>query len=314
MSDAGGADAAIVVGVDDSPAALRATTWAAVSAAGHGRPLHLVSVIDPVVPYGTGIGLAADHFVELEAEGHARLDAARAVAEREIGPGFAHGPRVSAELAVDRAPALLTERAQSAFRVVIGGPADAAATRPLGPVAAALLSHAPCQVAVVRSVERPRRRPGPVVVGVDGSPASVSAMWAAFDEAAATRNALIAVHAAGGSTRQRLRHRRGRARAESEIADRFALVERFADLRQWYPEVEVDPVVAEEEPATALLSYAATAALLVVGTTGHGELRGRLLGSTSHELARSARCPLLVVPEPSRTRGHHTRRKEKAGS
>jgi len=42
--------------------------------------------------------------------------------------------------------------------------------------------------------------------------------------------------------------------------------------------------------------FSASVDLLVVGSRGYGPL-GRLVhGSTSHRLARLARCPLLVLP------------------
>ena len=42
--------------------------------------------------------------------------------------------------------------------------------------------------------------------------------------------------------------------------------------------------------------------LLVIGSRGHGPLRRLLLGSTTAHLARSARCPVLVLPQGCRPR------------
>ena len=51
--------------------------------------------------------------------------------------------------------------------------------------------------------------------------------------------------------------------------------------------------------AEELAIYSASVDLLVVGSRGYGPL-GRLVhGSTSSKLARSARCPLLVLPRPA---------------
>jgi nucleotide-binding universal stress UspA family protein len=45
--------------------------------------------------------------------------------------------------------------------------------------------------------------------------------------------------------------------------------------------------------------------LLVLGSRGHGSLRRLLLGSTSAHLARSARCPVLVLPAGCRPPPDH---------
>jgi Universal stress protein family len=49
---------------------------------------------------------------------------------------------------------------------------------------------------------------------------------------------------------------------------------------------------------------ARAADLLVVGSRGHGILRGLLLGSVARQCAMRATCPVLVVhPETARTSG-----------
>jgi nucleotide-binding universal stress UspA family protein len=59
---------------------------------------------------------------------------------------------------------------------------------------------------------------------------------------------------------------------------------------------DVEPHAAYGEPAEELALYSASLDLLVVGSRDYGPL-GRLIhGSTSQQLARTARCPLLVLP------------------
>lgn len=53
-------------------------------------------------------------------------------------------------------------------------------------------------------------------------------------------------------------------------------------------------------PGDELLAFADQVDLLVVGSRGHGPLRRRLFGSTSADLARRARVPVLVFPHGSR--------------
>jgi nucleotide-binding universal stress UspA family protein len=49
-------------------------------------------------------------------------------------------------------------------------------------------------------------------------------------------------------------------------------------------------------PSVELLRFGDQVDLLLVGSRNHGRVRRRLLGSTSRDLVRSLRCPVLVVP------------------
>ncbi|WP_216592419.1 universal stress protein [Verrucosispora sioxanthis] len=50
--------------------------------------------------------------------------------------------------------------------------------------------------------------------------------------------------------------------------------------------------------ATAPVSAARGADLLVLGSHGHGRLRHTVLGSVSEECVRKATCPVVVLPVP----------------
>lgn len=63
--------------------------------------------------------------------------------------------------------------------------------------------------------------------------------------------------------------------------------------------IEIDRHVAEGAAANVLLTRAANADLLVVGTRGHGGFRGLLLGSVSHQCVTHAPCPVVAVPTPA---------------
>jgi nucleotide-binding universal stress UspA family protein len=305
------ASTGLVVGVDGGTPALHATEWAAATAARRHRSLSLVAAMHSPTPYGTGIGMPPDHFLTLETEARSWVERAREVAEEMGGASL----EIGTELVVGNPVSVLAERARQAACTVIGGHPPQDHGR-LGAVAAGLMGHVPCPVAVVRWSQGRSRPPGegPVVVGVDGSLTSVEAVVVAYEEAALREAPLIAVHAASGSRRGLFHHHTEGPWGEGPTAEAITLAERLAGMREWYPEVEVERVVSRNRPTDALLRHAASAQLLVVGSTGHREMSGRLLGSTSHALARSAPCPVLVVPRGTRTQTHsRNRRREKTG-
>lgn len=130
-----------------------------------------------------------------------------------------------------------------------------------------------------------------VVVGVDGSDASRYAVeWAA--DYAQHAGAALEVHTAYSPgyefvTRQEVRKMLG------EIAD-----EAVARAKKCAPDVPVTAVVHEEWPTKALLKGAQGADLLVVGSRGHGELGGMLIGSVSLHASMHAPCSVVVVRPP----------------
>ena len=59
--------------------------------------------------------------------------------------------------------------------------------------------------------------------------------------------------------------------------------------------IPVTTLVAEGNPARALLDAAESADLLVVGSRGHGGFTGVLVGSVSQQCVHHATCPIVVV-------------------
>lgn len=137
-----------------------------------------------------------------------------------------------------------------------------------------------------------------VVVGVDGSPGSLAALRFAVEEARARGALLRAVLAwsipIGGDLPGALVPdlvADFQREAEQELADVLASVDTSR--------VEIEPVTVEGPAARSLLRASEDAALLVVGSRGRGGFKGLLLGSVSGHCVRHARCPVVVVREPS---------------
>jgi len=68
-----------------------------------------------------------------------------------------------------------------------------------------------------------------------------------------------------------------------------------AEAQSRYSEVTFRPVIIEGHPAPALVEASLGADLLVVGSRGHGEFAGMLLGSVSEHCVSNAHCPVLVL-------------------
>ena len=65
-------------------------------------------------------------------------------------------------------------------------------------------------------------------------------------------------------------------------------------LRAEHPGLVVDPRIVEGHPAPVLVETSKDADLLVVGSRGHGEFVGMLIGSVSAYCVTNAHCPVLV--------------------
>jgi nucleotide-binding universal stress UspA family protein len=142
-----------------------------------------------------------------------------------------------------------------------------------------------------------------IVVGVDGSPGSISALRWAIDEAGVRRTPLDVVlvfpyeHPAGEPWPLSLTPEYTAERLEE--ARRDAEHELGALLKDHLPDdakAEIRPLVVAGHPAKRLLRLAEDADLLVVGSRGLGGFRGLVLGSVSMQCVQHATCPVVVVP------------------
>ncbi|ANZ13759.1 universal stress protein [Streptomyces noursei] len=282
----------VMVGVSRSSTAASAVAWAADAAARRGRELCLVHAQEwpagaaPKHRHDAPDQVWASHF---RAAGRDLLRNHMDSAAEQV-PGL----RISTRLEDGDPPAVLREAAEGAVLLVIGsrqvsGPGEAVTFTTVG---RSLVGHPPCPVVLVVGDTARYDRLGPVMVGVDGSPASAPAVAFAFEEAASSEADLLAV--------QVRRPRRGDwpEAVEESFVD---VSEALAGWREKYPQVVVREKVVMGQPAVQLAQEATAARCLVVGSRGLGGFRGMVLGSTSRSLAHFAPGPLAVVPQGAGT-------------
>jgi nucleotide-binding universal stress UspA family protein len=280
----------VVAGVDGSPPSVVAAATAADWAVLAGHDLHLVHGY-PVTPW-PGPGPFPPPAMVPPSEGDEVLQrAAEAIAP--MHPDLVIDRR---QVAGHPAAVLVAESRWAALTVVGNRGTGGLAALLVGSTATAVAAHARGPVLVVRA---PGLLPGPgspVIVGVDGSSRGEQALGFAFDAAARTGAALVAVHAWWASGLETAL-RRGRYVPEEALAAAGALLTgAVASWREKYPGVRVVEKLAHSlNPAEELVARTADAGLLVVGPRGHGGFAGLLLGSVTSAVVQHAACPVVVA-------------------
>ncbi|MGA9491362.1 MAG: universal stress protein [Mycobacterium sp.] len=286
----------IVVGVDGSPGSDAAVSWAAREASLRGEIVTLMHVVQPVVvswPVSAGQVSVAEWQEE---------NARRAIDQARKGVGSALDPErqqdVRSEVLYAHPVDALVDASKDARMVVVGSHGRGALGRLLmGSVSRGVVEQAHCVVAVVhaRQGSTPVDAGAPVLLGIDGSPASEAATAWAFEEASRREVPLLALHAwsdVGVFPIFGMDWRDYQGEGEEILA------ERLAGWHERYPDVHVSRRLVCDTPAHWLLQESQRAQLVVVGSHGRGGFGGMRLGSVSTAIAQSATVPVIVVRTP----------------
>jgi len=155
-------------------------------------------------------------------------------------------------------------------------------------------------------VSQPAGQTPPIVVGVDGSPASGLALsWAVRDAEARGLPVLAistyAIPAMASSAP-------GYVSDLDGLADecRSLLASDIAAAAKGHPMVQFESKVVEGPAALVLIEASRNASVLIVGSRGRGGFAGLLLGSVSQQCVTHAICPVIVVrpgKPPNKGRG-----------
>jgi len=138
-------------------------------------------------------------------------------------------------------------------------------------------------------VQSPHR----IVVGIDGSECSLAALQWAAQQAHFTGLPLDVV-----MSWERPEWGSGFLLPDDydPASDANKLLEdAISKIRGAFDGVMFNPVAIEGHPAPTLVEAARGADLLVVGSRGHGEFSGMLLGSVSEYCAHHVSCPITII-------------------
>jgi nucleotide-binding universal stress UspA family protein len=223
-------------------------------------------------------------------EGHQILARAQQVVDEALGDQTLG--KVHTEFRFAHPLSALIDASKDSRMVVVGCRGKGALERlTLGSVSSGLVRHAHCPVAVIHRERVESDEFAPILLGVDGSPASELATAIAFDEASHRHARLIAMHAWSDA----LTSGAHLNWAADEERGHEVLSERLAGWREKYPDVHVKATAIHQDAARWLVNHSDKAQLVVVGSHGRGGFAGMLLGSVSATVVYAAEVPVIVA-------------------
>lgn len=285
----------VVVGVDGSTSSRSALTWAAHESRLRDVPLLIVHArfhptYDPIFAGGFYLPPFAGESNETDEILRVSSEVARQVEpELDVAARAHTGPA---------AFALLDAATEGADLVVVGSRGlGAFGAVFLGSVSVQLAAQSPVPVVVVPA-ETTFSTVGPVVVGIDGSPASNVALVEAVDEATRRHSPLdivVAYTIPADPLVTSLTPSIDEFRTAFRIRAQEAAAAAAENARRVSQTLAVRTQVLEGPPAREIARAAVAASLVVVGSRGYGEFRGPVLGSVSQSILRHAKWPVLVT-------------------
>ncbi|MFQ1002375.1 universal stress protein [Modestobacter sp. SSW1-42] len=311
-TDGAGRSPVVVVGVDGSPGSRAALVYALTAAARRGAALQVAatSSLEAAWTGGHPVGMPTVPTIreELETRVAELLDDVRRDPAVGAVPGAAD-VRTLVAVSVGPPAQRLVDASAGAELLVVGSRGRGAVRSALlGSVALHCVTHARCPVVVVHPAPAGPRQGRTVVVGIDGSAASRAALLAGLAEAARLGTGVAAV-----STFEMVDHwidlravavpTADEVRRQVQAGAEEMVEQTVAEFRAQH-DGQAPParaVVAEGPPADVLVQWDTDAALLVVGSRGHGGLRGLMVGSVALACVMHGTGPVMVV-HPTTTR------------
>ncbi len=296
----------VVVGLDGSASDEGTLSYAFAAAARRGAALDAVTVLP------TDLSWAATTFaLDTPTEEDTRAEVARHTAllmedvQRDLAPAATAAVPVRIRVLSGHPAAVLIGESEQADLLVVGrrgrSPVRSAL---LGSVALHCATHARCPVVVVHpGAAGPAASPR-VVAGVDGSTCSGEALRLAVEEATRTGGDVEATIAYSSVDYGPDLYRAGLPSAAELLAGAEKTARRQVDqvtaelaraARTGGAPPTVRVAAVEGAAADVLVERSHDAALLVVGSHGHGRFRGLLLGSVALHCAIFATCPVMIV-------------------
>ncbi|MBL7259483.1 universal stress protein [Paractinoplanes lichenicola] len=255
----------IVVGVDGSPQATAAVGWAATEAVRRHAELRVLTA------FYRRRSSPDSHSAEERAGDILRRAVAHA---REVAPEV----EVKCQALPGYAVPILIHAAEEAALLVVGGRHEGGLPGlPIGSVSSQVATQARSSVVVVRG--RHGADAGPVVAGLDDSPAAATVAGHAFEEAA-LHNAEVEALTVGG------------VKAPDPLgADLDAQLDPW---REKYPDVRAHRAYVSGRTDKVLIQRSRSACLMVVGPRTHG-YQGLMLGAIGSRLLQRSGCPVLIA-------------------
>lgn len=284
----------IVVGANGSRGAERAVYWAADQAALERRPLVVLTVASQT-PALVAAGPGAAYVDRSEGLRDGAEEVAREAAD--IAARHRPGITVDALAVLGDVRSALTDLTTETHLLVLGsrgrGPVR---SKVLGSLSASVIRRAACPVIVCRPGTERRVKRG-VLVGADGTAASLPVLDFAFRQASLRSQPLTVVHSVRDVVASVVPAHLTSDSDPELAAQRLLLAESTAGFRERYPEVHVTSQVARGAAEDALAAVADLHDLVVVGRHPVDSLARRLSSVVATSVLQRSRTPVAVVPE-----------------